>query len=316
MKTLTIFIFAFGLAMMANPVWAAEEQEANLLPAFHPLSTPNPDDARERDFERWNSTFFNPKNYYTWDRARADFNGDRIFFWASGLAFWENRGRVVQDAEQGKVLRVKYPAGEFGSANSGVSFPWVFKGEYEELFLTYRVMFQQNFAFTTSGKLPGLCGANDTMGCFRYTGGNKPKGDDGFSVRPVWLNAQGLLGSYVYHANQQGTYGDIFPWQYPGGQDVYAVPGQWHTIQLRVKLNDPGIPNGEVEAWFDGKAVSLVTGFLFRDGSDKGREIRINEMYFNTFHGGNDSHDAPPQTQYSFFDDFRLGAGGIAEEIR
>ncbi|MGH7676312.1 MAG: polysaccharide lyase, partial [Gemmatimonadales bacterium] len=253
-------------------------------------------------------SFFNPGNSYTWSRARSDFNGWRALFWASGLSVFDRRARIINGGAQGKVLRVTYPAGKFGSAESGVSFPWLLAGRYEELRLGYRVKFENGFLFTTSGKLPGVCGANDDLGCFRYTGGNKPRGDDGFSVRVVWLNAEGLMGSYVYHADQASEFGDVFVWQHSNGDPVHLTRDQWHVIVLRVRLNDPGVPNGQVEAWLDGEPVSLVTHLRFRDGSEAGRRIRINEVYFNTFHGGRHPSDAPAQTQHAFFDDLQLAA--------
>jgi hypothetical protein len=274
-------------------------------PPLHAQVLP-PDDAWVRTFERWRPDLLNPRNEYTWLRARSDFNGWRPLFWAAGLSVLERRGRIVSTAEQGRVLRVTYPAGKFGSAESGVSFPWLLSGRYEELLLSYRVRFDEGFLFTTTGKLPGVCGANDDLGCYRYTGGNRPHGDDGFSVRPVWLDADGLAGSYVYHAGQAGEFGDIFVWQHANGEPVRFVRGQWHTLQVRVRLNQPGIADGEVEAWLDEEPVSLVSHMLFRNDSARGRDIRINEVYFNTFHGGRHPEDAPARTQHAFFDGLRL----------
>jgi hypothetical protein len=122
----------------------------------------------------------------------------------------------------------------------------------------------------------------------------------------VWLNAEGAVGTYVYHANQKGTYGDVFQWKDANGDPVRLVPGQWHSIQLRVVLNDPGVANGFAEAWLDGEYVSRAEGLLFRNDTATGRSIQINEVYFVTFHGGNKSSDAPSQTQYAYFDDFKL----------
>jgi hypothetical protein len=264
------------------------------------------DDAWTRTFERWRPDFLNPGNDYTWFRARSDFGGWRPLFWASGLSVLERRGRIVSAPGRRNVLRVRYPAGRYGSAESGVSFPWLLEGRYQELTLRYLVRFEDGFQFTTSGKLPGICGANDDLGCYRYTGGHPPNGDDGFSARPVWLDAEGLVGSYVYHAGQAGEFGDIFVWHDASGLPVRFVRGRWHALQLRVKVNDPGIPNGEVEASFDDQPVSLVSHLLFRNDSEGGRAIRINEVYFNTFHGGRHPEDAPAQTQYAYFDELQL----------
>ncbi len=303
-----ICAFILALIMTSSPgVTFGMQKGSNLASDFY-TGNPSlhPDDAKVRDFERWLPTQYNPWNYYIWPMARKDFNGKRPLFWAAGLSLLERRGKIIQTQEQSNVLRVKYPANKYGSANSGASFPWILKKEYEELSLRYRIMFQDGFEFTTSGKLPGLCGTTDTIGCFRYTGGNKPNGDEGFSVRVVWLNGDGTLGSYVYHANQQGKYGVIFVWEHKDGQPVHINPGEWHTIQLRVRLNDPGKANGEVEAWFDGERVSFANNLLFRNDSENGRRIKINEMYFSSFHGGNKQKDAPSQTQYTYFDDFEL----------
>ena len=302
------WIFVLCLLFASNSVPAMGLEEGVNLNTEVPTQFINlhPDDAKIRNFERWNPTWLNSGNYYNWYRVRKDFNGDRVLFWASGLSALEKRGKIVNDSSQGKVLRVKYPSGKYGSKDSGVAFPWILKGKYEDLTLSYRVKFQDGFQFTTSGKLPGLCGATDEIGCFRYTGGNPPNGDDGFSVRVVWLNGDGLVGTYVYHAAQAGKYGDIFQWKYPNGEAAKLIPGQWYTIELRVVLNDPGIANGYAEAWLNGKFVSRAEGLLFRNDSPSGRSLRINEMYFNTFHGGNKSSDAPSQTQYAYFDDFKL----------
>jgi len=302
------WVVILSLIITLNSTPALGMQEIGRRDTWSETAVPvlHSDDSWMRNFERWNPTWTNRGNYYNWYRARKDFNGERVLFWASGLSVLEQRGKIVNDPVQGKVLRVKYPTGKYGSKDSGVAFPWILRGKYEELTLTYRVKFESGFQFTTSGKLPGLCGAVDEIGCFRYTDGNPPNGDDGFSVRVVWLKADGSVGTYVYHANQKGTYGDIFQWSHSDGNPVYLIPGQWHTIQLRVVLNDPGVANGYAEAWLDGEYVSRAEGLLFRNNSSAGRSLKVNEMYFNTFHGGNKSSDAPSQTQYAYFDDFKL----------
>jgi hypothetical protein len=305
-KYFWILILSLTLMLIGAPASGMQETFDRNIENAVIVSSMDPDDSQIRDFERWGPSWTNPRNYYDWYRARKDFNGERLLFWASGLSLLEQRGKIVNDPVQGKVLRVKYPSGKYGSKDSGVAFPWILSGKYEELVLSYRVKFQEHFQFTTSGKLPGLCGATDEIGCFRYTGGNPPNGDDGFSVRVVWLNGEGSVGTYVYHANQIGTYGDIFQWKRSNGDPIRFIPGQWYTIELRVVLNDPGVANGYAKAWLDGEFVSHADGLLFRNDSAAGRSIRVNEMYFNTFHGGNKSSDSPSQTQYAYFDDFKL----------
>ena len=90
------------------------------------------------------------------------------------------------------------------------------------------------------------------------------------------------------------------------GDDEYwgaeAQPGQWHRVQHRVVLNTPGVANGILEAWLDGKKVLSDDTYLFRNTAN----IGINLFYFSTFYGGNDSSWAPSQDQYVFFDNFRI----------
>jgi len=310
-RALATLSISLGLILLLPvlPTWAADVDPPPVVdvdPSPAPIQKLHPDDAKIRTFERWSSSWYNPKNLYNWTRAREDFNGYRFNFWAAGLSIAEQRARVIKTAEQGKVLQVKYPAGGVGTKESGVAFPWVLKCGYRELNLSYRVRFEPGFDFVTSGKLPGLCGATDTNGCYRYTGGNPPNGNDGFSVRVVWHHGDGRLATYVYHAQQEGTYGDVFVWTDSAGAPVKIVPGHWYTIELHVVMNDPGVANGIAEAFLDGRQVSYVDDLLFRNDTVEGRSIQINEMYFNTFHGGNKDSDAPSKTQYADFDDFKL----------
>ena len=157
---LVLILPSVSVALAMGEVPTVEEGAPPLAITLHP------DDAKIRNFERWRPSWVNRQNLYNWYRARADFNGNRALFWASGLSVVERRGRIVDDAVQGRVLRVKYPSGKFRSKDSGVSFPWILRGKYEELNLTYRVRFQEGFQFVTSGKLPGLCGGLDEIAVF------------------------------------------------------------------------------------------------------------------------------------------------------
>jgi hypothetical protein len=58
--------------------------------------------------------------------------------------------------------------------------------------------------------------------------------------------------------------------------------GQWNHISERIKLNDPGKANGELEVFYNGKSVINVNGLIIRD-SDKGR---IRGIQMVTFFGG------------------------------
>lgn len=63
----------------------------------------------------------------------------------------------------------------------------------------------------------------------------------------------------------------------------YSFPaGQWTTIAQRVKLNDVGQANGEIELFVNGKSVIHVSGIIIRDSSAG----RIRGMQVQSFFGG------------------------------
>ena len=59
------------------------------------------------------------------------------------------------------------------------------------------------------------------------------------------------------------------------------TPGKRNTVAQRVKLNDAGKANGEMELFFEGKSVINVGGIIIRD-TDAGR---IRGIQFQTFFG-------------------------------
>lgn len=60
------------------------------------------------------------------------------------------------------------------------------------------------------------------------------------------------------------------------------TPGRWTTVSQRVKLNDPGQANGELELFVGGKSVIQVKGVNMR----KDKKGRIRGIQLETFFGG------------------------------
>ena len=74
---------------------------------------------------------------------------------------WVNMGRGLVEivegpaAYSGRSVRIKFPAGTFGNDHafkSIVDFPRT----YDELYVSYRVRFEEGFDFVRGGKLPGF----------------------------------------------------------------------------------------------------------------------------------------------------------------
>jgi len=98
--------------------------------------------------------------------------------------------------------------------------------------------------------------------------------------------------------------------------------GQWNTVSQRVRLNDVGKSNGELELFFNGVSVINVKGLKFRNNA----QGRFRGLQAQTFFGGrflrdNSSHGvrlsprfftgskpefASPKSQNTWFSDFSV----------
>ena len=67
-----------------------------------------------------------------------------------------------------------------GRCTGGAQWRLELGDDYDELYLTYRVRFADEFNFVKGGKLPGLVGGEAN------TGGRVPTGRDGWSARMMW----------------------------------------------------------------------------------------------------------------------------------
>jgi hypothetical protein len=234
-----------------------------------------------------------PLGKYTETNLEADWGA---IPWNNGID--AGRAEIVggDDAHMGRSLRIRYPAGGVGAGPSGAQFkvtiPAPANGPaYEDLYCAYWLKFSDGFAFVKGGKIPGFAGGTAN------TGGDKPNGSDGFSARMMWRGS-GKVVQYLYHPDQPTTYGEDLDWAL-GGQRIFE-PGSWHRVEHRVVMNTPGMSDGMVQAWFDGKLALDHQGVRFRDVSD----FAIDIFYFSTFFGGSGASWAPPGDQYVTFDDF------------
>ena len=93
----------------------------------------------------------------------------------------------------------------------------------------------------------------------------------------------GNLNIYIYHPDQRDVWGDHF---FPTGRVVPydAVPGnfgsgfvarpnvipelgRWYSYELMVKANTPGLRDGRIAVWIDGKLVADFPNLRLRDTS-------------------------------------------------
>jgi hypothetical protein len=177
-----------------------------------------------------------------------------------------------------------------------------FAKEEREVFLRMEIRFGSNFRDTSDGgKLPlGFTSQYDDAAGQEYCGNagmSCASGDRGWSARGGYTNMTDrsnpvyprVLGAqYVYHYQQTGQYGDHVPW----GPRALFEQNRWYTIEMQIKVNDPGVANGEMRWWVDGKLSREVTGYLFRGPTTlsaitaAGGEQAIRGLWLAFFHGG------------------------------
>lgn len=161
-------------------------------------------------------------------------------------------------------------------------------------YFSYRLKFADGFDFRRGGKLPGLAGGKGN------SGGDIPDGTDGWSARMMfWEN--GKLSFYMYYPDQPGEFGYPLFWKYSNGETVKAAAGKWYTIKQYIQMNDPGEKNGIVRGWLDGELVCNVDTIRFRDTE----ALKVDQIFFSVFMGGDDTTWAPEKNQYVYFDDFK-----------
>jgi hypothetical protein len=221
--------------------------------------------------------------------------------WAEDWNYPQWADRVIpqeilsnQDADNGtKVLRWHFPEGGVGPREGGGQWLTDLGGNYNELYLSYKIKFNPGFQWVLGGKIHGLLGeplneANEP-----------PEYDGGFNVLICWDDTPGQnIKFYYYHQDQTHDYGDIHLW------NQAIETGRWYTVTLRVVMNtvSNGVGNndGILEGYIDYKLVSQMANLRFRNYEYRG----INMLEISTFFGGEGDEWAPQKDEWIETDDF------------
>ncbi|KAI0792651.1 polysaccharide lyase family 14 protein [Abortiporus biennis] len=233
----------------------------------------------------------------------------------------DNLSKYAKAPDGQLSLEAVYPKGTFrlvkNSAGKVGGFSFYSHGassvdlsDAKEVTFSYTTYFPKGFSWAKGGKLPGLYGGDDEDVAISCSGGRRD--DACWSVRYMWrANGAGEVYSYLppdEKANQKvcnvppfsecnPTYGASI-----GRGSFDFKDGGRTLITQRVKLNDIGKENGELEMWVDGKSLINLDGLVYRTSS----EGRVRGIQFQTFFGGHDSSFATPEDQEVFFSDFSL----------
>ncbi len=182
----------------------------------------------------------------------------------------------------GKALRVKIKKGAHYGANLRVLLK-DHGGEVDELFFRYYLRLGDDWDPTVDGgKLPGLAGTYGKAGW----GGRRSDGTNGWALRGGFFRAfpadhplHGLtqLSTYAYHADMESAYGD--PWSWPG---ALLQRNRWYSIEQQVRLNTPGLADGVLRVWLDGRLLMERQNLRLRTID----ALHIETVWLDVYHGG------------------------------
>jgi len=232
---------------------------------------------------------------------------------------------TYMDAPDGKLsMRVQYPQGSVALSGAdgpagGVSFyapgpESVDLTTAKEATFGYSVMFDDGFAFNMGGKLPGLYGGDTDDDAVNCSGGRLTPVC--FSARLMWrTNGAGELYTYLPpHTEPQFAANDatcnVPPYSTCDGDYGASVgrgafsftPGQRTTVSQRVRLNDDGQANGEIQVFVGGQSVIDLKNVILRQNGDG----RIRGIQMQSFFGGHTEEWSSPHSQNSWFSDFTV----------
>ncbi|MEU6786841.1 carbohydrate-binding protein [Nonomuraea angiospora] len=201
----------------------------------------------------------------------------------------------------GKSLRVFYPKGKIGPADSGAQAPLALTPA-REYYLSYWARYSSDFSWGSTefaGKLGlGLAGG---AAC---SGGQVCDGYNGFSSRMIWRRNNGQAAIYYYHMGHSGQYGDYAVLK-RNGADILYPRGEWFNVVQRLKVNTVtngnANPDGEIEIFYNGVSAATVTGLRFVRNGDL-----IDRAYFSSFFGGATTDFAPANDSWIWYDDLKV----------
>lgn len=169
-------------------------------------------------------------------------------------------------------------------------------GEPEELYFRYYLRMAEDWSpGIADGKLPGMAGTYGQAGW----GGRRVDGTNGWSLRGLFVRnfpkdhpLSGLtqLGTYAYHAEMSGYYGDFWIW--PG---ALVARNRWYCIEQHVRLNRPGVSDGSMRVWVDGRLAMERSKIRMRNVD----RLRIEAVWLNAYHGG---AETSPYDQHFYID--------------
>lgn len=246
------------------------------------------------------------------------FSSGRTDVYTPTRSWLENAWRGTSNGHTGNGLYTELRKGSHYGASSQLELADLGRHDEEAMYWRYWLRLHADFRLEHSsrGKLPGPAG---------LTGSGCKGGTPSTPSRPCWSartmmsrdayydrdhpdyvrtgHDQTLLGSYVYHLDQESeSRGDLLSWNEAGLVDH----GQWVCVEGYVRLNTPGAADGALVNWVDGERAFDRRDFRFRRSGEA--DLDIHSFWMDAYHGGKETS---PATSGIWFDSLALSTGRI-----
>eukprot|EP00123_Amoebidium_parasiticum_P003737 comp15040_c0_seq1/m.11661 comp15040_c0_seq1/g.11661 ORF comp15040_c0_seq1/g.11661 comp15040_c0_seq1/m.11661 type:complete len:391 (-) comp15040_c0_seq1:413-1585(-) len=250
------------------------------------------------DFDNLTAGYGSYRAQYTYDQMIADFGPENPKKPAQGN--WSAL-QYTMGYNMTRGLKVVYNEACVGFKCT-VRFRSQISPPLQEAYLGFFVRLSHNFVFVKGGKLAGgLCGGT----C--QTANGIPTGFDGFNSAYMWRQ-HGSAMNYLYYTDQEvKSNGE--------GENALAnrtfIPGQWHHVLVRIRMNTPNETDGILDTWFDGDHVVSRPNMVWR----RTDQFAIDQFMFTSFFGGIGQDWAPNQTVHAIYDNYMLCGNRVAPTL-
>ncbi|WP_291982189.1 hypothetical protein [Luteitalea sp.] len=159
---------------------------------------------------------------------------------------------------------IHYATQHFGDAVSGPVHPVGQGQHFFDLYVQFRVYYSPNFDVTNSRPKQFIIGTqderrHDATCCNPWVSNYLTI----FPPGPTWgitvgeANAkQATSGQFAGLVQNRGGYSAANPF--------VTQTGRWYTVEVRRRLNDPGVRNGVFQMWVDGALIAEYASVLYR----------------------------------------------------
>jgi hypothetical protein len=157
--------------------------------------------------------------------------------------------------------------------------------EPDEAYFRYHLRLGDDWDPTVDGgKLPGFAGTYGRGGW----GMRHSDGSNGWSARGAFMQLlpdmaslpwRGI-GTYAYTANLNDLSGVVWGWN--RGSSGLIPKNRWVAVEQFLRMNTPGVDDGALKVWIDGRLAFEKTDIRWRTTPD----LHIESVWLNVYHGG------------------------------